>query len=493
MKKLNALFVVIILLLSSCRSDDGTMLSVAVAQEPPTLDVMVNSSVSGRNIVVGNVYERFLVLDENGDILPWLASGYELSEDGHTFWLSIRENVFFHDGTKLELSDAIASLNRWIGVYGNAGKLTAGAFFTEEDGRLVMRSSASLALLPLMLSSSPQAAVAFQKEAIDNETDNGLVASSPGTGPYKIMEWIPGAYIDLSLNGDYWGEKPVIEDIRYNFVQDPVTRRMGLESGQYDFIDTVLSDDIPALSENDSITLHQGGETGSIVLVMNKREGIGMDNDFRKAVSLLIDREELMRSCYGDYGYSLHSDYMEEGEGWSVDPSLDPYGRHDSEKAMAMLASSKYNGEKIRILSSNLSNLDKIAITLSFQLEEAGIDTEIIILDWASFSAARYDSSSWDIYVSATSRVVLPIEKGYLFSTSAGGFDDVESENLIEQVSASPTLDEAKDRWMAAQLRLWEYIPVIVPGHYSTVYASSSALQEIGFSDGYDFRKASFE
>ena len=46
---------------------------------------------------------------------------------------------------------------------------------------------------------------------------------------------------------------------------------------------------------------------------------------------------------------------------------------------------------------------------------------------------------------------------------------------------------------MAAQLRLWEYIPVIVPGHYSTVYASSSALQEIGFSDGYDFRKASFE
>ena len=349
MKKLNALFVVIILLLSSCRSDDGTMLSVAVAQEPPTLDVMVNSSVSGRNIVVGNVYERFLVLDENGDILPWLASGYELSEDGHTFWLSIRENVFFHDGTKLELSDAIASLNRWIGVYGNAGKLTAGAFFTEEDGRLVMRSSASLALLPLMLSSSPQAAVAFQKEAIDNETDNGLVASSPGTGPYKIMEWIPGAYIDLSLNGDYWGEKPVIEDIRYNFVQDPVTRRMGLESGQYDFIDTVLSDDIPALSENDSITLHQGGETGSIVLVMNKREGIGMDNDFRKAVSLLIDREELMRSCYGDYGYSLHSDYMEEGEGWSVDPSLDPYGRHDSEKAMAMLASSKYNGEKIRI------------------------------------------------------------------------------------------------------------------------------------------------
>lgn len=484
--------IMVFILFSSCNErHDEKMLSVAVAQEPPTLDVMVNTSLSGRNIVVGNVYERVLVIDENGNIVPFLAEDFELLDQGCTLRMTIRDGITFHDGTQLEADDVASSLNRWLYVYSNARKMVGESRFETDGCDVVIHSDSSIALLPVMLASSPQAAVIVPSSSLSSLTSNGLLIEAPGTGPYKIKDWVSGAYIELDEYKEYWGVKPIINNIRYNFVSDPVTRRLGLESGQYDFIDTVSSDDIQALEKSDSIALHQGGETGSIVLVFNKKAGISMDQNFRKAVSLFINREELMRACYGDSGYYLHSDYMDSGDAlWSVDPALDSYGAEDDDSGRSFLSASSYSGEKVRILSSNLSNIDKIAITLSSELEKEGIETELIILDWASFMEKRNDPFSWDIYVSATSKVVLPIEKGYLFSSSPGGFDDKRSSELIERMSSSSTIEEASVLWKETQKALWEYVPVIVPGHYSTVYASSAALHDIDFSDGYNFRNA---
>ena len=340
-----------------------------------------------------------------------------------------------------------------------------------------------------MMATSPNPAIIFPESSLDNLSPNGLLLDAPGTGPYRISEYFSGSYILLELFDDYWREKPSIEEIRYNFVSDSVTRRLGLENGLYDFIDTVSSDDIPSLSQNENVELYQGEETGSIVLVMNKKAGISQSQDFRKAVSLIADRDALMKACYGDYGYSLHSDYMDSPGIWSVDSSLDPYGKINKEKGREYLSSS-YDGSTVRILSSNLSNLDKIAIALSSELEEEGVKTDLVILDWAAFIEKRKDPEEWDIYISATSRVALPLEKNYLHSSSPGGFGDTASSALLAGLASCKTIDEAAERWEDVQIMLWDYIPVIVPGHYSTVYAASTSLQGIDFTDGYHFRFA---
>ena len=80
-------------ILVSCSSGhEPDALSVAVAQEPPSADLMVGASVSGRNILAGNVYERLLAYSD-GKIVPVLASSYTLSDDGRDLSISIREDV----------------------------------------------------------------------------------------------------------------------------------------------------------------------------------------------------------------------------------------------------------------------------------------------------------------------------------------------------------------------------------------------------------------
>ena len=441
------LFVSILILLSfvSCTPAEDDYLSVAVAQEPPVLDLMINSSVSGRNIADGNVYERLIVLAD-GTAVPHLADSFGLSGDGCTLTLKIRNGVFFHDGSKLDAEDAALSMNRWLSSYPNADRAVNGARFIAEGESIVITASSSLALLPVMMASSPQAAVVVPSEYLEGKA---VLQLPPGTGPYRIKEWRHGDSIMLESWDQYWGEKPAIK----------------------------------------SIALHQGGENGSIVLVFNKNKGISADLSFRRAVSLFLDRDELMKACYGDYGYSLHSDYMDSSSSWRV-YDADPYGYEDDEKGRAYLDSSSFNGETVRILTSNLTNLDKIAVSLSSQLEEEGIATEIIILDWAAFIDKRNDPDAWDIYVSATSSTALPLEKIYLTASSPGGFDDPESEALLSAISSATDIDEAIQIWQECQKKLWEYVPVIVPGHYSTVYASSSSLHDIDFSQGFNFRKA---
>ena len=80
-----------------------------------------------------------------------------------------------------------------------------------------------------------------------------------------------------------------------------------------------------------------------------------------------------------------------------------------------------------------------------------------------------------------------------LFAPSPGGFDDAGCSELLDELAASPDIETAAAIWQEAQIELWKYVPVIVPGHYSTVHASSSDLQGIDFSDGFHFRTAFFK
>ena len=69
-------------------------------------------------------------------------------------------------------------------------------------------------------------------------------------------------------------------------------------------------------------------------------------------------------------------------------------------------------------------------------------------------------------------------------------FDDKELSSMISELASSPSIEDAVELWKRAQIGLWEYVPVIIPGHYATVYASSSSLHDIDFTDGYHFRNA---
>ena len=228
-----------------------------------------------------------------------------------------------------------------------------------------------------------------------------------------------------------------------------------------------------------------------IALVFNKEEGLCTSLDFRRALSYLFDNENIMRACYGSRGYSTHSDYMEiEQEGW-ISGVDNPFSAVDKEKALKLLSLS-YNGENVRILTSNLSNMDKLALACASDLERAGIKTEVIAVDWATMLEMRKDSSLWDIFISAFSQVPIPSLKSFLNPTFPGWISE-EDIALLSSFNESKSLDEAMAIWREIEPLLWEKAPVYVPGHYLTEYAYSTRLEGIIAENGFYFWNAKFK
>jgi ABC-type dipeptide transport system, periplasmic component len=507
MKKCFVSFLLLLMLLVSCgRQPAEIVLDVAVSQEPPTLDVNKNSSVSSRLILVGNVFEKMLTLNGKGEAVPELAESYTVSEDARHFVFKLRENVLFHDGTPLTAKEAAASLNRWVDSYSAAAySLGESRFVAKDDFTVMIDTEVPVLQLPLMLASSPQSAVIMSAASLDSLDANGFLTSFCGTGPYRFEEWKRGDSVVLTKNSGYSpyggvmdglaGKKETnFDKIVYHFVPDAVTRTLGLESGQFDFINDVMNDDIPRLEKKKDLEIYRGNEAGSFTLVYNKKSGPASDEYFRKAVAYGIDFEEILKACYGAGGYTLRGEYMDDDAPfWQTGKAEEFYNIKDKALALKYLEESSYSGESVKILASNLSNMEKSAVALKSELEKLGIKSEITITDWATFMSLRKDLEAFDILITAFSSVPVPSLKLYLSPSYPGWSEDEALMNLMADFNSATDNRTALEIWSETQEFCYDYLPVSVLGHYLSGYGGRKKLKGVNTAMGFWFWNADFQ
>ncbi|MGO3148226.1 MAG: ABC transporter substrate-binding protein, partial [Leucobacter sp.] len=90
--------------------DPTAVVDIQVGLEPTSLDVRTTSGAGLVQLMRGNVYEGLVGISEDLEILPALASEWEISEDGLTYTFTVREGVKFHDGTLMSIDDVVRSL-----------------------------------------------------------------------------------------------------------------------------------------------------------------------------------------------------------------------------------------------------------------------------------------------------------------------------------------------------------------------------------------------
>ena len=184
---------------------------------------------------------------------------------------------------------------------------------------------------------------------------------------------------------------------------------------------------------------------------------------------------------------------MEKESGFWSGELEDPTYKRDLESALSIL-STHYDGSEIKILTSNLSNLEKIAYAMESEMEEAGFDVRVIVTDWAGMMEKRKDSTEWDIFISAFSKVPLPQMKSFLSPTYPGWMDSESSAyKAFLSLDEEGTIESEKKKWEEVQKEMWDYIPAYIPGHYSTSYAKNKKLNGVIIQDGFYFWNAYVE
>ncbi|WP_108251012.1 ABC transporter substrate-binding protein [Planctomonas deserti] len=262
-----------LLLLSGCSSpapsggsaepvEGGTLTYASGDAEPTCLDPHVGGNYP-QALVSTQYLESLVSLDEDGKILPWLASDWEQSDDGLTWTFTIRDGVTFTDGTPLDAEAVRANIAHVQdpATLSSTGYLALGKVANAEavDAR-TLRLTLS-APDSALLESLSQPWLAIQSpEGIARGMDANCAAPI-GTGPFAVEAWDRQSSITLVRNDDYSSppgdashEGPAyLERIEWRFLPDSASRYAALQAGEVDVIDNAQPDTIVQAQNADGL------------------------------------------------------------------------------------------------------------------------------------------------------------------------------------------------------------------------------------------------
>ncbi|MEV8266855.1 ABC transporter substrate-binding protein [Microbacterium sp. NPDC076911] len=348
-------------------SDDATIF-VGSLYEPQNLSNTQGGGQGVTEALNGNVYEGLYKLTDGGETEPLLADSVEVSDDGLTYTVTLRDGVTFHSGAELTSADVKSSVEAVIAEDSQSARKSSfgpmSEITTPDDQTVVFtlseRSISFLYNLTYVWIVGPEASV----DAAD------------GTGPYTLDEWRQGSTLTLDRWDDYWGDPASNAEVVFTYFTDATAENNALLTGEVDIVTSIQSPDALAqFEDNSDFTVSEGTSTTKELLAFNDRVAPFDDALVRKAVYSAIDTEQLLSAVWGDYG-TLIGSMVPPTDPWYLDlTDVNPY---DPELSAELLAEAGYeDGFTFTLDTPNYDPHPVVAEFLQSQLAEVGITVEI--------------------------------------------------------------------------------------------------------------------
>ncbi|MFB5674364.1 ABC transporter substrate-binding protein [Paenibacillus terreus] len=483
---------------SSAEATVGGTVKIAMSVQPPTLDAHLTTS-SDAILVMRNIYETLVTQNADQQAVPMLAESVEASEDGLTYTFKLRQGVKFHNGKEMTSEDVVASMNRWLEKSSRATLLLSGSTFKEVDDYTVTLTLAEPVtdVLDIMAGKGQFPAI-MPSEVITGAGKDG-VAEYIGTGPFAFDQWAQDQYIHLVKFADYSvdsretsglsGSKTVyVDDVYYYIVTDSSTRLAGIQTGEYDIASNMPFDNYEQLKSMPNLTTHATFDSGTLNVAYNKKQGLMTDPKIRAAINTGINANAIMMASFGSEDlYKLDPGYMSfEQADWATDAGKESFNLGDAEKAKQMLEDAGYNGEELILYATrDYDHHYNSAVVLQQQLQEMGLNVKLEIYDWPTLTERRSDPANWDLLIVGTGYVTTPSQLLVVNPEYVGWTDDETLFKMLADIRVAPTKEEAKQLWSEMQAYMWnDYLPYTLFGHYASIDAVSSGLQDLTMFQG---------
>ncbi|MEV7794065.1 ABC transporter substrate-binding protein [Streptomyces sp. NPDC087512] len=274
--------------------------------EPYTLDYALAYDYPP-NTVLANVCEQLLRVTPDLRIEPGLAVKWT-RPDPRTLVYTLRPGVTFHDGSTMTADDVVASLKRqtepatgspWASAFKNVTAI-------DKTGPLevTIRLGKPDVLFHELLAASPGTVVSAASLA-ESGKDYGTPRGGLNcTGPYSLDKWAQGDSITLKKHPAYWDKKlsPKTTTVKFTFVEDVAARSNAFLSGAADGGYLLPSSSLAQLRGSDRGEVYFGPNTAAANLAVVDFHGTLADLRVRKALSLALDRKNIVKAAAGGVG-----------------------------------------------------------------------------------------------------------------------------------------------------------------------------------------------
>ncbi|KQT54290.1 ABC transporter substrate-binding protein [Aureimonas sp. Leaf454] len=434
------------------------------------------------------VGETLLEVAPDGQPRPGLATSWDISRDGLTWTLPIRDGVRFHDGSRLTAALAAASLERArarSGALNRAGIRSIRA----ESGAVVIRLERSFAPLWSLLAHYSTIVVAPSSFAA-----NGAVRDIVGTGPYRVTRMDVPRRLEVEAFADYWGDKPAIGAATYLAASPGEARTRMVESGEADMAFTLDPTSIARLRATGSATVLQAPSPRVLQIKVNAAVAPFDTRAGRTALSQAIQREGITRAIIRVPGTSATQLFPPSLAAW-YDPRLPPLTT-DPDAAKAGFAQLGWvagddgilqkDGKPMRLTLLTYADrpeLPLVASVIGDQLRQIGVSVDVVVTDAAAIPAGHADGTL-RLALVTRNYALFPDPLVTLLGDFASGGSDWGPMNWVdpEFETAMSSLSVATDPVEAARLRrditgvLQRELPVVPVAWYEQAIAVTKSV-----------------
>ena len=495
----------------SSASSDEKILSVQTGPDPETVDPALNSAIDGGEMIL-HAFEGLLKLDENGDPEAGQAEKWEVSDDGLTYTFHLRDGLKWSDGSDLTAEDFVYSWQRVcdpnvaapyaetvLGMVEGYDKAVAGdieklGVEAKDDKTFVVHLANPCPYFESLAAFATLNPV--QKETIEANGDAWATEADTyiSNGPFYMAEWVPGSYVLMKKNPNYWDADSIkLDGIKFNLIEDANAAYSAYQTGEILMVKDVPTEEIPSLKDNDEF--HVEPLIGTYYISLNLEKAPFDNKLVREALSLAIDREyvanTLMQGTYSPAGNIVGpgwkdtdgSEFHDKSNGGSeyIDPS-----DYDAnlQKAKDLLKEAGYpDGKgipKIDYLINDSGYHKVVGEYLQKAWGELGIDVTVDVVEWASFTPMRRNGDFMAARNGWVGDYTDPSNILELFTTDNGNNDGNYSNPAFDAaIEKSRTTTDAAERSAAlhdAEDIIMEDAGCIPVAYYNDFYLMSSKV-----------------
>jgi peptide/nickel transport system substrate-binding protein len=459
----------------------GGNLTWGVETEPNTLNPQLNGQ-SKAELILRVAYESLLARKPDGSYIPWLATGYQVSDDGKTYTFTLRDDVKFSNGEKFNAA-AVAENFR----HAQDPAYCAGSSICALAGRIASVATPDEHTVSITLKDvySPFLSFASGLKLISPSSWTSPQLKSggtdiAGTGPFILKRYEKGQQIEYVRNPDYrWASANAkhqgpayLEGITYRFLPESSVRTGALLSGQVDVIEGVSGNDAGEFKDNPDFSYQHALNTGTpYSLFLNVKYGPTQDVKVRQAILQGLDISPILQSIYRG----------ERTRVWGITSPVDPLydaslsGKYGNNPTLAnqLLDEAGWknkgaggirtkNGQplSIEIIQAQATVRDQRDVLLQAIQAQArqrmGVDLKIRYVDSGTYTEVRKTGQFGSIANSNTDTDGIDIENHYLPVNGGGAinYSRTDAPEIIPLLKgASLTLDNAQRKTFYGQLQ----------------------------------------
>jgi peptide/nickel transport system substrate-binding protein len=327
-----------------------------------------------------NLYDGLMSVDGEGKLIPELAESWEVSADAKEVTFKIRDDAKFTDGSPVEASDVVYTVERLLRINQGPANLFASVLkpgSVTATGPKTVKFTLSRTFAPF-LATVPTIFVLNADVVKANEgTDDGqtyLSRTVAGAGAYALKTWDRGARMTIVRNKDYYkgfNDNP-IDEVRWIITNDEATVRALAASGELTLTSIYQSPDTyKALANMPRFNIVKQGTATGFYLKLNSKAAPTDDLHIRRAIALATDYKTIREVIRP--GGQLTTPLSKAFAAFHADDIPAPV--YDLAAARAEIAKSKYAGKPIPITLGFVSGSkagEEISLLMQANLEQIG-------------------------------------------------------------------------------------------------------------------------